>query len=317
MFAPYLYGGSRVKLPPLPTRDQLARVKESFNSLWIDTPSYGRIAWWETIAWFPNRADRQAAYAAKRANGDTHIILDLSGSYREISGLYNNVGADYSQNLSALVKLAYEVLEEGFLIDLRLAGDGQGAGPGYNDPVGMTYGHDWLMANLDRIMDAFAPIYRYIVWTPGYDGVFYGWTPEQCMAFAARIRARWSDAVIGIEFNTAHIPLGEGGGDYLPGGRMQNYDVIFGEFDPFDYHSDSTWQIVGRLVPDYHRPPDQPSSDDPLPPHYLSQPSPRGPFYFIPFEILTYRHVRGAVPDEEYATYRDYFTNMGCELVSK
>lgn len=319
MLATYLLSGrdeERRELPLVPTRDQLCNVKESFNSLFVDTPTYGRIAWWETISWFPNYADRKAAYEAKHKNGDTHIILDLSGSYREIPGEYNHVGADYSQNLSALVSLAREVLREGFLIDMRLAGDGQGSGPGYNDPVGMTYGHDWLMENLDRIMDAFEPIYRYIVWTPGYDGVFYGWTPEQCVAYGRKIRARWPDAAIGIEFNTGHIPFGEGDADYLPGGRMQDFDVIYFEGDPYFYHGPTTWQIVGRMVSPYVRPTDQ-TAEDPTPPFYLHGQSPRGKWYFNIFEVLTYRHVRGEVSAEEYAAYYEYFKAMGCIYICR
>lgn len=300
---------------PPPSRDQLCTVKMSFQGLKVTTPTYGEVLWWETIAWWPNLADRQAAYAAKRAAGDTHIILDLSGSYKEIDESYDQVGADYSQNLPALVALAEEAIKEGFLVDLRLAGDGQGAGPGYNDPVGMTYGHEWLMANFPRIAAAFAHLSPYIVFVPGYDGIFYGWEPEQVMAFGALFRSIFPQGTLGIEFGTGHIPLGEGGGDYLPGGRMQDYDVIYGEFDPFNYHTDSTWQIVGRLVSPYNRPADQPAGDDPHPPFYLSTPNPRGPWHFIAFEILTYRWVRGQCSPDEISAYRDYFASLGCKNV--
>ncbi len=265
--------------------------------------------------WWPNPADRQAAYAAKRAAGDTHIIVDLSGSYKELDIGYDDIGADYSQNLPALVTLMEECIREGFLIDFRMAGDGQGDGPGYNDPIGMTYGHGWLMANFPRIFEAVAHLKDYIVFVLGYDGIFYGWEPEQVVAFGQLFRSICPDGALGIEFNTGHIPLGEGPGyqgAYNPGGCMQDYDVIYGEFDPFNYHADSTWQICGRLVDGYVRPPDQPADDDPRPPFLLGTPNVRGTWYFIAFEILTYRWVRGQCGPDEIAAYRAYFSAMGC-----
>lgn len=311
-----LYAGAGTSLPPIPTRDQICLVRERFQGLTINFPTMGPLPWWETLAWFSNPADRHAAYDAKHAIGDTHIILDLTGAYREPGQPYANMGRDYSQNLGALLALAYEALDNGFLIDLRLGGDGQGAGPGYNDPVGDTYGHDWLMANFPRIAQTFAPIWQYIVFVPGYDGVFYGWNPDQVVAFGKLFRSIFPDGYLGIEFNTGHIPLGEGGGDYLPGGRMQDYDILFCEFDPFNYHSDSTWQILGRLMRPYHRPFDQPAGDDPTPPFYLAGSTPRGPWAVNPFEILTYRWVRGQVPLDELIAYRQYYTDMGCPLVN-
>lgn len=305
-------------IPQKPTRDELCAVKMSFQGLSFDTPTYGPVLWWETIAWWPNLADRLAAYQAKRTAGDTHIILDLSGSYKEIDPDYDQIGADYSQNLAPLVALAEEAIREGFLIDLRLAGDGQGAGPGYNDPVGMTYGHDWLMANFPRIAAAFAPLVDYIVFVPGYDGVFYGWEPDQVVAFGQLFRSIFPTGTLGIEFNTGHIPLGEGPGyrdAYGPNGCMQDYDVIYGEFDPFNYHADSTWQICGRLVEHYVRPADQPDGDDPHPPYLLRTPNVRGPWYFIAFEILTYLWVRGRISPEDITAYRTYYADMGCEHI--
>lgn len=327
----WLDGASPAPKPP--TRDQLCAVKMSFQGLTFNTPSYGNVYWWETIAWWPNPADRQAAYVAKRAAGDTHIIIDLSGAYKEgIPGSYNDVGADYSQNLSALVALAEEAINEGFLIDLRLAGDGRskarnpdGSYP-YNDPVGLTYGHEWLMENLPRIVAAFKHLAPYIIFVPGYDGVFYGWgdppdkpdlQPDRVMAFGKLFRSLLPNGVLGLEFSAGHIPLGEGGGDYQPGGRMQDFDVIYGEFDPFNYHQDSTWQIVGRLAPEYHRPPDQPPDDDRgvEGKRYLAVPNPRGPWFFIAFEILTYNWVRGRNSPQDIAAYRQYFADMGCRHI--
>lgn len=309
---PAFYGGAPNPLPPIPTRAELCNVLYSFQGLTVNFPSMGPLPWWETIAWFAQLSDRQAAYAAKRQAGDTHIILDLTGAYREPGQPYQNMGRDYSQNLGNLVALAKEALNEGFLIDLRLGGDGQGAGPGYNDPVGDTYGYDWLTSNFPRIADAFAPLYQYIVFVPGYDGIFYGWTPQQIQSFGQLFRSIFPDGYLGIEFGTGTIPVGNGAADYEPGGMMTDYDVIYGEFDPFNYHSDSSWQVLARLVNPYTRPADQPSGDDPPPtPHYLAPGSQRGPYYFVTQEILTYRAIRGQVPPDEFVACKQYFKNMG------
>jgi hypothetical protein len=101
------------------------------------------------------------------------------------------------------------------------------------------------------------------------------------------MRALSGNCYLGIEHNQGHIPLGEGGDDYKPGGRMQNFDVIFGEFDDSpdpNTGNDSIWQICGRMIRPYNRPPDQPGNDDPNPPFYMNYPNPRGQFYYVGFE---------------------------------
>lgn len=314
----------------IPTRDELCAVKMSFQGMRFNTPSYGNVYWWETLAWWPNKADRIAAYQAKRTVGDTHVLLDLSGRYPDAIGDYNDTGADWTQNLDGLVALAKEAIAEGFLIDLRLAGDGRskpknpdGTYP-YNDPYGWTYGYEWLMENFPRIAEAFRPIYKYVVFVPGYDGVFYGWgedtdgvdrQPERVMNFGKLFRSIFSDGVLGLEFSTGHVPLGESTTDYAPGGRMQDYDVLYGEFNPWNYHESSTWQIVGRLVQPYTRPADQNDGDVYPPPFYLAHPNARGPWYFIAFEILTFEWVRGKCGPEEPAAYLKYFRDMGCRYI--
>jgi len=313
-----------------PSRDELCSVKMSFQGLTFDTPSYGKVWWWETLAWWPNKADRDCAYRAKRAAGDTHCILDVSGCYKALPESYNQHGADFSNRLGDLVRLAEEAIAEGFLIDLRLGGDGRskpknpdGSYP-YNDPQGMTYGYEWLMDNFLSIYGAFQHLAEFIVFVPGYDGVFYGWgedvdgidrQPERVQNFGTLFRSLCPNGVLGLEFSTGHIPLGEAIGDYEPGGRMQDFDVIYGEFNPWNYHEDSTWQIVGRMVSPYHRPNDQPADDDLNPPFYLGHPNARGPWYFIAFEIITYEWVRGRVDAAGIAAYRKYFADMGCRYV--
>lgn len=326
--AGYFGGDHRPPLTP-PTRDQICRVKYSFQGMTIQTPTFGTWPWAENLSWFYNAADRQVAYAAKRANGDTHLILGISGAYKEPSlpAPYNDprLGQDFAYRLPDFVALVAEAVAEGFYVDVRLAGDGLSVnadpGPGqYNDAVGWTYGYQWLMQNFARIFEALKDYNDYIVWCPGFDGVFYGWddvtmtAAERVAAFGALARSCGAKYV-GLEFNTGHIPVGNGPADYEPGGAMQDYDVLYGEFNPSNYREDSTWQVVARLSPNYVRPPDQPSGDDPNPPFYLGQPSPRGPFYFCTMEILTYYWVRWQVSAQDVQNAKAYFAGMGCQTI--
>jgi hypothetical protein len=124
------------------------------------------------------------------------------------------------------------------------------------------------------------------------------------------------DGYLAIEHDIGHIPCGEGGDDYAPGGLMQNYDTILSEFD--SVHEDSCWQIVARMVPVYHRPPDQPAGDDPHPPFYLKHGTPRGPYFHVAFEPTiggVYQWCRGQCSLEDVQAVRTYERAMGCALV--
>ena len=93
----------------------------------------------------------------------------------------------------------YEVIADGFFVDLTLAGDGLGIGPGYNDPVGKTYGHGWLVNNLERIIRALQgdntperpDLTPYIIFRPGWDAVFYGWGGEEGRDDKSQYGLRW------------------------------------------------------------------------------------------------------------------------------
>jgi len=330
---PYLYNSEHGIRPPLPTRDQILKVKYAFQGLTVNT-SYGPLPWWETLAWLSKKGDRNNAYIAKHNNRDTHAILDISGNYLEPGQIYSNlnIGRDYTNDLGSFKKLALEVLNNGFYLDIRLAGDGQSVRNSqgqyiYNDPAGMTYGFNWLMDNFEQISSYFKDIYKYCIFTPGYDGIFYGWSPEQVVQFGNLFRNIFPDGNLGIEFNTGHIPLGEGN-DYLPGGRMSNYDILFGEFDGWinnfnltdpdghgGYRGDMIWQIVGRLALPYIWPADEPANADKNPPPFLlANPNPRGKFYFNIMEFDTYRWVRNQVTREQILQEAAYFNSLNGQL---
>lgn len=143
----------------------------------------------------------------------------------------------------------------------------------------------------------------------------YEWSPDNVRDFGELFRQFLPDGNLAIEHSPGHIPCGEGGSDYAPGGLMQNYDTIMSEFNTV--HEDSCWQIVARMVKPYHRPPDQPSGDDPNPPFYLAPGNPRGPYFYVAFEPTiggVYQWCRGQCTLSDVQNVRAYLRGLGCTL---
>lgn len=308
------FAGNHAPLP-VPTRDRVCAVQTSgMQGLFVQTQQYGRLPWWDAALPWLNAADRQAVYAAKRAAGDTHQLIQLPWG----PPLYDEGGQAYSPERFGpldwthgntvidpkLPALIDEVLVAGLLPVLFLGGD-----DGEN-------GYPIAVKQLPLVVAALGPsrMGRVLV-IPGWDGVFYGWTPEHIVAFGAQFRALCLQGYLGIEMSEGHIPLGEGPSDWTKTGRMKDYDVLLIEYSPDNLHQDSTWQINARLFgPQYRRPADQPAGDDPAPPWYLRDGSPRGPFYPIAFEYDTYPFVRG-LDATTVAAHRAYLRLMGCPHV--
>jgi hypothetical protein len=318
-------------LPPIPSRDQVCALKVSLQGLTYHTTQYGDIpAWFYAML---NPDDRTRARGDHAAAGDTHITIPIAEAYKEPGTLWPDAlkqGYDYSQNLDALRAICTEVITAGFFVDMPLAGDGMGDGPGYNDPVGNTYGYEWLMANLPRIVaglqgDGTVPdLTPYILFRPGWDSCFYGWSipnevpdqqPDRVRQFGALFRSLLPNGYLAIEHTPGNIPCGEGGTDYQPGGLMRAYDTILSEFNTV--HEDSCWQVVARMVPHYNRPSDQPSGDDPNPPFYLAPGTERGPYFYVAFEPTiggVYQWCRGNCSLEDVQAVRAYLRGLGCVL---
>jgi len=324
-------------LPPPPTRDVICGIKTSLAGLTYQTTQYGPIP-----AWFYaglNDTDRAIARQAHLDAGDTHIPVGISEAYRESGTLWPaelREGYDYSYDLPAFREVLLTVIKAGLLVDLPLAGDGlsvnaqpyQGE---YNDPVGKTYGYQWLMNELPRIIKglqgdgtaANPDLTPYIIFRPGWDGVFYGWgddtvpdpQPGRVKAFGELFRSLLPNGYLAIEHTPGTIPCGEGGADYAAGGLMQNYDTILSEFNTV--HEDSCWQVVGRMVQPYQRPPDQPAGDDPHPPFYLAPGNPRGPYFYVAFEPTqggVYQWCRGQCTLADVNNVRAYLRGLGAAL---
>jgi hypothetical protein len=83
-------------------------------------------------------------------------------------------------------------------------------------------------------------------------------------------------------------------------------------------HQDSFWQVLGRCIDPYNRPPDQPPNDDPNPPKYLpGQSSSRGPYFYVAFEPTTggvYEWCRGNCTLEQVREVDSYMRACGATL---
>lgn len=328
-------------LPPVPTRAQVCALQTSLQGLTYHTTQYGDFpAWFYPILSASDRVlarqDHALAVVPGRVGGDTHITIPISEAYEEGGVLWPDElkhGYDWSYNLEHLRAIVTEAIVAGFFIDMPLAGDGLSINDNpqqgeYNDPVGKTYGYEWLMANLPRIVAALKgdgttqtpDLTPYIIFRPGWDAVFYGWgkretpdlQPTRVRLFGELFRRLLPNGYLAIEHTPGNIPCGEGGGDFGPGGLMRHYDTILSEFNTVD--EDSCWQVVARMVPHYTRPSNQPDGDDPNPPFYLKPGTERGPYFYVGFEPTTggvYEWCRGKCTLSDVNAVRAKLRAMG------
>lgn len=313
-----LLGTSRAAYPKPLDRWSLMTAPWHFQGLRV--PIDNLFGWFEpALAWI-DKSKRPQVYAVKDAAGDQLYGLSLSGAYRESGQPYAQyAGVDFTKDLAGLNALIDEIItgaQPGKPRTVRLfcAGDGQGSGPGYNNTDGLSYGCDWLINYAPTLVKSLGFRMAYVQIYFGYDDIFYGWSPQQVAQCGAIFRALYPSVVLGIEHDIGHIPLGEGGGDYAPGGLMTDFDIVSSEYnsDPYLVHDNNVWQINGRLrypAQPYNRPSDQPAGDDPDPPAYLED-SPRGPRVHEMMEWSTYWDVRGQCTPDGIDQDRAYLKAM-------
>lgn len=298
-----------------PSRDELLGLDGkghiTFQGLLVNTKQFGTLPGFEACLPWLYIEDRLSWYSAKKITGDTHALFQLPFGpplYDEPNQPYNSSNfpaLDWTNGNTSIdsrtTDLIQELLLNGFnKILLFLGGDGQSGYPIASRQLELLAQNDLYYHSL----------YKYCVVLPGWDGVFYGWDPSQIVQLGQQFRSIWPDGYLGLEHNIGHIPLGEGGDDFKPNGRMQDYDLILSEFD-YNLHQDSTWQILGRMIRPYNRPSDQPSGDDPNPPYYLSTPNPRGRWGYCAFEFGEYEFVRDSIVTTVIQN-RNYLKSMGC-----
>ena len=308
-------------LPPRPTREQVCAVQCELQGLYI-LNQY----WFEPqIADYPNLADRMQVYAAKHAMGDTHINISL-----DMMGL---------AGLAWRKQLIREAITTGGFAGVVLCCMGDGHGQPNTDPGAL--GHDWLMAHFPDIyayMKDGEDLTPWIVFVPGYDGVVPDWQPPSLVdefAFLARsVINAGESGYLGLELSAGYCVWAGDEFNNWATAAGHCFDVILQEFNidfaaptppPPNWDSltdqqkapwSQTWQMVGRMVRPYHRPADQPASEDPNPPFNLATGTPRGPYYYIAWEYLTYQWCRAhAVTAERVEAGRQYLKALGCPYV--
>lgn len=305
--------------PPVPSREEVLGIKTSFmGGIIIDSPVYGRMPWWDSALAWCDYATRQLVYAAKKADQaqigcpETHCLLEVPSG----APLYNEYGQfyspdkfgplDWTNGLTSLSPafdaLATEIIRAGFKVHIAMD---------ESFPVSIQV----IKLVAQRLKDL--GITKYCVVMPGYDGVFYGWTPEQVQEWFDTARSINPDIILVMEFDPGHLPLGNGPADFQVGGMLQNCDGLLPEFN---WPPDNTiWGIFERIIPNYVQPPDQ-NVDFPPAPFYLVD-SARGPRSAVYWETYDpFRWVRIDPNDDsqvaaaraELATIRAYGQTLGC-----
>jgi hypothetical protein len=273
--------------------------------------------------------DRKDCLRMHQAAGDGLVNLALSSRYDK--GAYAGMpGKDFSRQLGLLADRIREALDFGMTgVALMLAGDGHGNGVSYNDPVGWTYGYEWLMANFPRIHDALGTLDPWLVYFPGYDGIVPGWAthptyiyPDEVDTWLLRARAVGGDGItLGLELSEGYAHWGGEGGNYTSEAGLcldvvaQEFPIAMGppeplpkpwaemsnaERDPWS----RVWSMLGHLQRPYLRPADQPADFEPNPPYYLAQPTARGPRAYWLMEYDTYLWGQHAIGPETVQAHR-------------
>ena len=298
-------------LPPIPTRDQVISVKMTFQGLTVTTQQLGTLTWFEPFFQTLNSlADRQAVYAAKHAQGDTHLILECLTSPTIIYNEYiytNIVSQSCEANPQWFLGLVEEVIQNGFIPVVDYDGDaGDSPVNGYPNAARQVPILKALLAS-----SQLGDLNPYVLYARLWDDVFYGSSPDNIKAFGVLFRQQLPNGYLAIEFNIGHIPVGGGPGDYNPGGRMTDYDVILGEFESWPSIGAAEWQILSRLLgPKYHDDPNQgPGNDGPW---YLAAGSPRGPYFFSCFEWAEYPWSHHQIGTAEYLQGYAWYKARGC-----
>ncbi len=300
------------------SRETVCATFPSWQGLKVDGVNF-----WDPMLAEMNPQQRQQAYAAKRAAGNTHVMLTLDmrgmGSVPEIHAL------------------AKEALQAGFFLQLMCMGDGfNGSDPG-------ALGFDWLMGHFQEIYTAFYDIAETTVFVPGFDGVVPGWQPftkvNQFVRLARSVIDRGGRGYLGLELSSGYcVWSGEDNDWATPDGQcvdviiqefpigMANVDTIppdwlqpNGDWQPWVTNEmrapyTEVYQMVGRMVSPYHMPPKQP--DDHNAPFLLGSETPRGPYLYCCGEQSTYEWIRAqSISLAEVNSRRDYLRSMGASLV--
>lgn len=302
-------------LPADFTRDQIGTMRLGWQGC-----TY-HLARGDSPSWVPSALageDRAQAYRDEQACGNTHVFVPLSYAYFENRTLYAaevTAGYDDAYNLPEWKGRIEEALRLGFIPVLPLACDGHSPGgnttqPGiYSDPVGHTYGKEWCLANLPRLLgyledgDDHVNLRKKVGLQGGFELINYGgYSPQDWIDLHRAIRAIWPDAFIFGEIggytwggdadpNFLNGPIGWWSG---PGG--QDVDGIIEEFSsPYasDVRVDYEQVAAAHIVrDDGERARVGIKPENRIAFELLAGGTPRGPWYVIAGEIASYDWAR-------------------------
>jgi hypothetical protein len=194
-----------------PSRDRIINVKANLCNLYDadNNPIFESMINWLVLN-DRARADDwiMRAIAAK----STHYNLAIACNYRN-----NPVpGLDLTQDLNTFSTIVDYIKSTGLVPIIKLAFDGQGF-----DPVGLTYGWNWGMNNVERIANGLAKHINSVLWSTGFDGCFPNWSPDQTIQMLRKMRAVFGEsAQLDTEFagppsgTWGYIHMGNGAADW-------------------------------------------------------------------------------------------------------
>lgn len=315
-------GQAQHPLPPMPTRAQILSddSRQVFQGVAYQSQQYGPIqCFGPELSSLDLLQDRVAYYTANRQAGSNICQMSIAGE-TYVSGSFTypvpGPGMRWLNDLPGWVDRVYEILTVGGFKAMQLMSFGDGL-TGPDNPYGQATLMRWLPTIVKALkFSKYGNLAKgFTVWMPGYDGVVWVWTPQQILDFANVIRSIEPDAIIGFE-NPAGVlgPYGEGREQF--DGPLQVFDVFLQEYayQPFD-NKDQIWQIDARFQgPTYVRPADQPANDDPGAPFavsILSAGTPRGDYFWRPWEGFTYGWVRAIVNLASIAEQGHYIFTAG------
>jgi pentatricopeptide repeat protein len=185
-----------------------------------------------------------------KKSGGTHINLALSYDYNENLGWierYPIEGSDFSQNLDEFGSIISWCQQQNLIPIVKLAFDGHGY-----DPVGWTYGWQWGMDNLQRIVDGLSQFRKAVLWSTGFDGCFATWTQDELLQMIRYMRqVLGEDACIDTEFNGpgtwGYIHLGDGAASWTPD-KLGILDHFSLEGETYPVNLEGLQQIATRLL---------------------------------------------------------------------
>lgn len=327
--------GLELDFPPAPNRDEVLKARIPFQGFRANTSEFGAFNSFGVETSVLNDADLAQHCQDLKDQGFTHAMMCISWRYFERDYQYPVPGRDATSPTQwADIRRRIEfIVQRGLKVVFFLAGDGlsapknaDGSYP-YNDPQGWTYGYEWLMEWFPKFANyingsrtAERDLSKYILFFPGFDGVFYGWSkpetpdlqPMRVINFGRMFRQALPNGYLGIEHTPGNIPVGEGQENWKTNGDMDAFDVLLSEFNK-NLREDTCWQIVARFVAIYYRPADQTTPDSPT--YYFIQPSSRGPRVYIRGEFKTYWWVRDQVSLDQVNEDRNYLQSMGEGIV--